>query len=140
LTGAQLEQLVVDNALRCDRADYPHTERGFLHFSHELRYTLTLGETRSEARAEDIRFQGQPLADLHNRTFLVASSNFARKPAAAWEGFVAHDLALMRLHDLPHLDTNLFLRKELVAYITDNGGVTEEGGAKRDGRVEITND
>jgi 2',3'-cyclic-nucleotide 2'-phosphodiesterase (5'-nucleotidase family) len=139
MTGAQLEQLVRDNALRSDRPDAPHTERGFLHFSHELRYTLTLGETRSEACAEDIRFQGQPLADLHNRTFLVASSNFARKPAAAWESTIAHNLALMHLHDLPHLDTNLFLRKELVAYITEVGGVTEEGGAKRDGRVKIIN-
>ena len=137
LTSAQLEQLLRDNALRSDRPDAPHTERGFLHFSREIRYTLVLGEKRSEARAEDIRFQGQLLSDLHNRTFLVASSNFARMPAAAWESFVARDLALMHIHNLPHLDTNLFLRKELVKYITNAGGVTEEAGAKRDGRVRI---
>jgi len=137
LTGAQLEQLVQDNALRCDRADEPHTERGFLHFSRELRYTLALGADRGQARAEDICFQGQPLADLRNRTFLLASSSFVRMPAAAWESFAAPDLPLMHLNDLPHRPTNLFLRKELVEYITDMGGVTEKGGAQRDGRVRI---
>lgn len=140
LTGAQLEQLVRDNARRCDRPDEPHTERGFLHFSHELRYTLVLGAEHSQAQAEDIRFQGQPLSDLHGRTFLAAASNFVRMPAAAWESYTAPDLPLMHLNDLPHQSTNLFLRKELVAYISEVGGVTEAGGAKRDGRVKITHD
>jgi hypothetical protein len=36
-----------------------------------------------------------------------------------------------------HLDTPLFLRDEMIFYISENGGVTEAGGAKRDGRVEI---
>jgi len=31
----------------------------------------------------------------------------------------------------------LFLRKELIAYIRESGGVTERGGAKRDGRVRV---
>ncbi|HEY53247.1 MAG TPA: bifunctional metallophosphatase/5'-nucleotidase [Caldilineae bacterium] len=137
LTGVQLEQLVRDNALRCDRADEPHTERGFLHFSHELRYTLILGAERSQARAEDIRFQGQPLADLRNRTFLLASSSFVRMPAAAWESYAAPDLPLIHLNDLPHQPMNLFLRKELVTYLSEVGGVTKTGGAKRDGRVKI---
>jgi hypothetical protein len=35
------------------------------------------------------------------------------------------------------MDTPMFLRKELVTYISDNGGVTEDGGAIRDGRVRI---
>jgi hypothetical protein len=43
----------------------------------------------------------------------------------------------MDIRQVSHMDTPLFLRDELVAYITENGGVTAEGGAKRDGRVQI---
>ena len=137
LTGEELEQLVKDNAHRSDRPDAPHTERGFLHFSHQLRYNLILDENRRLARAEDIRFEGYQLSELHDRTFLAASSSFVRRPAAAWESYVSQDLTLMQLHGLPQHGTNLFLRNELASYITDKGGITEEAGAKRDGRVTL---
>jgi len=132
-----LEQLVKDNALRSDRPVAPHTERGFLHFSHQLRYNLILDEKRLLARAEDIRFEGYPLSEMHDRTFLAASSSFVRKPAAAWESYVSQDLTLMQLQGLPQHGTNLFLRNELASYIIAKGGITEEAGAKRDGRVTL---
>ncbi len=137
LTGEELELLVKDNAHRSDRPDAPHTERGFLHFSHQLRYNLLLNEKRYLARAEDIRFEEYQLSELHDRTFLAASSSFVRKPAAAWESYVSQDLALMQLQGLPQHGTNLFLRNELASYIINNGGVTAKAGAKRDGRVTL---
>ncbi|NOX60540.1 MAG: bifunctional metallophosphatase/5'-nucleotidase [Chloroflexi bacterium] len=135
LTGAQLKQLVEDNARRVDRPGEPHTERGFLHFSRQLRYTIILGETRSDARAVDIRFQGRPIDELLDRSFLAVCSSFIREPAAAWENRMARRFPLMQLRDLTHLDTGLFLRDEMVFYIQERGGVTEEAGARRDGRV-----
>ncbi len=50
LTGAELERLVRDNALRSDRPRSPHTERGFIHFSHHLRYKLFLTKNATGSR------------------------------------------------------------------------------------------
>jgi len=44
----------------------------------------------------------------------------------------------MDIHQFSYLETSLFLRNELVQYITKNGGVTEGGGAVRDGRLTIS--
>jgi hypothetical protein len=138
LTGKELEQLVKDNAHRSDRPNTPHTERGFIHFSHQLRYTIVLDKERQLAHAEDIRFKGHLLSEQHDRTFLAASSSFVRKPAAAWESYVSQDLSFMQLHGLPQYGTNLFLRNELASYITAHGGITAEAGARRDGRLILT--
>jgi len=37
MSGHQVQALVGDNALRIARLDEPNTERGFLHFSHQVR-------------------------------------------------------------------------------------------------------
>jgi hypothetical protein len=35
------------------------------------------------------------------------------------------------------IETDLLVRDELIAYILEQGGVTAEGGARRDGRLTI---
>jgi 2',3'-cyclic-nucleotide 2'-phosphodiesterase (5'-nucleotidase family) len=139
IVGHQLRDLLNDNAIRADRPGVPHTERGFLHFSRQVRYTVDLGQSQCEARAEKITVNGIPIEEQLGRAFLIACSSFVRKAALTWERHVAR-LANMPLVDLqawPRLDTNLFLRDELIVYIRDNDGVTEQGGAKRDGRLQV---
>ncbi|GIV78104.1 MAG: 5'-nucleotidase [Litorilinea sp.] len=141
MTGSQLQQLLMDNARRADRPGEPHTERGFLQFSQEVRYTLELGESRSRAQARDITVDGIPLEAQLERPFLVACTSFVGLAAADWERTMAsrspEEGPLLPLQDLPRQDTGLFLRDELVAYIMERGGVTANTGARRDGRLQI---
>ena len=139
ITGRQLQRLLQDNAYRIDLPGEPHTERGFLHFSRQLRYTIVIGNDRKEIRVADVTLNGSPLEQQLERSFQLVCSSFTREPAAAWERHGRHilGLPLMDIRQISHLDTSLFLRDELVTYITEHGGVTEAGGAKRDGRVQI---
>lgn len=137
LTGEQLKLWLTDNARRVDRPGEPHCERGFLQFSRQLRYTLHLGQSRSEAYASDITINGIPIEDQLERSFLVACSSFLRKPAAAWEKWAESQFKTLDVCAWPRLHTDLFLRDEMVVYIRDNGGVTTAGGARRDGRLQL---
>ncbi len=147
ITGRQLKDLLQDNACRIDRPGDPHTERGFLHFSRQLRYKIKLGNSRPQARARDITVDGIPLDEQLERSFLIACSSFVRQASLPWEKLVLSQaevyvaqftkLPLLDIHIWPRLDTNLFLRDELIAYIRAHGGVTQESGAQRDGRLQV---
>ena len=139
LTGADLKALLEDNARRSDRPDEPNTDRGFLQFSRQVRYTIELGEERAEATVRDIVVNGRPLAEQMGRSFLVACTSFTRQSAQTWEHLTGklHDVSFVDVHAFPHLDPHLFLRDLLVAYIREHGGVTEEGGVRRDGRLKF---
>jgi 2',3'-cyclic-nucleotide 2'-phosphodiesterase (5'-nucleotidase family) len=141
ISGQQLQMLLQDNTYRIDLPGEPHTERGFLHFSGQVRYTIELGNGRQDIRATHITVNNIPLEQQLDRSFQMVCSSFVRGPAAAWEeyGRSILGLPLMNIREVSHLDTPLFLRDELVAYITEHGGVTEAGGAKRDGRIRIMN-
>lgn len=140
VTAEQLHMLLQDNARRMDRPDEPHLERGFLHFSQHVRYQIDLGTNREEARATRITWRDIPLDDLQERTFRVASSGCVRRQAQAWEEDVVQQGRLdpFRLADLPQRSTDLVLRDELMTYIKAHGGVTEKGGARRDGRLHVS--
>ncbi len=142
ITGHQLKALFNDNACRVDRPDEPHTERGFLHFSRQVRYIIELGQNRCQAKATDMTVDDISIDAQLERSFLIASSSFVRQVAITWEKYVTQstNLPLIDLHTWPRLDTNLFLRDELITYIHKNGGITEQGGAKRDGRMQIIQD
>jgi hypothetical protein len=139
ITGQQLQTLIQDNAYRIDLPGEPHTERGFLHFSKQVRYTIEVTKVRSDICVSDITINGIPLEQQLERSFQLVCSSFTREMAAAWErhGRYILGLPLMDLSQVTHLDTPHFFRDELVAYIIENGGVTEAGGARRDGRVQI---
>jgi 5'-nucleotidase/UDP-sugar diphosphatase len=142
ITGGQLQLLVQDNACRVDLPTEPHTERGFLHFSRQVRYRIEIGNSRKEIHAADIMVNGIPIEQQLDRSFQLVCSSFIRGLAAPWERYARNTLGLpiMDIDLVSHLDTPLYMRDELVAYITENGGVTEAGGAKRDGRVQIVTD
>ena len=139
MSGHQLHALLADNALRLARLDEPNTERGFLHFSAQVRYAIAPGLARTQARASAIELDFQPLENDLDRQFLVASTSFVRGPATAWEAYarqVLH-LSLVSLDELPHEYTHLYVRDLLVAHIVAHGGVLASSGAQRDGRLEI---
>ncbi len=137
VSGRQLLTLVKDNGRRIDMPNEPHTERGFLHFSRQLRYQINMGGRRSECNVSNITFNGIPLEQQLERSFQIVCSNFTRQLASSWEIYGRFELGLplFDLLKIPHIETSLFLRDELVAYIIEHGGVTEKGGAIRDGRI-----
>lgn len=137
MTGRQVKALLVDNALRIDYPGEPHTERGFLQFSRQLRYVIVRGETRAKAQVCDVQLEGISLDDQLDRTFTVAGTSFLRGLADQWEKKYKQQYSLMDLEDYPSSESDIFLRKELVSYIQEHGGVTQEGGAKLDGRLRI---
>ena len=139
ITGAELEQLLQDNAQRADRPEEAHTERGFLHFSRAVRYRIRLGARRPAASMTDAMVDGEPLARQRARTFTVACTSFMHMPASTWERQACDNLhmTLFDAHKLPKEETRLFVRDEMLAYIRTHGGVTPESGAQRDGRVII---
>ena len=140
MTGRQLIELIEDNALRIDLPADPHTDRGFLHFSAEIRYVIELAAHRSEGRASAITFAGHPIEELLEREFIVASGSFLRGMAATWERSAARTLSLelFQIHQIPSVDSHLFVRDLVVNYVAQHGGVTPASGARRDGRVQIS--
>lgn len=139
LRGSQLKALVNDNARRMDRPNEPHTERGFLHFSKQIRYQVILGRKRSEAKAIHITVNNKPIDQLLDQEFFIAGTSFIREYAHSWEIINRQQEAfdLIDLHNLQSVDTDLFLRRELVNFIQEKGGITSETGAIRDGRMIV---
>ncbi len=139
LTGRQLEALLRDNAWRIERPGEPHTYRGFLHFSADVRYAIHLGPTRADADVSAITVHGRPLAADYDRTFTIATTSFVRGPAATWEACVGAYLhrPLFDLSRVTREPTRLCARDLLLEHIAAHGGVTAAGGARQDGRVAI---
>jgi 2',3'-cyclic-nucleotide 2'-phosphodiesterase (5'-nucleotidase family) len=139
MTGHQVKAFLADNALRADRPGEPHTERGFVQFSQQVRYTVELGPTRCDSRAIEITVDNVPLDKQLERDFLVACSSFFREAAAAWEEHADQELGLplVNVREWPRIDTDRFLRDEMIAYVCEREGVTKEGGARRDGRLRF---
>jgi 2',3'-cyclic-nucleotide 2'-phosphodiesterase (5'-nucleotidase family) len=139
ITGRQLKALLDDNAYRVDRPGEPHTERGFLHFSRQVRYMIELGPGQPQARAAKISVYGISIEAQLERSFLIACSSFVRQTAISWEKYAAQftNLPLVDMRAWARLDTHLFLRDEMVTYIREHDGVTKEGGARRDGRLLV---
>jgi 5'-nucleotidase/UDP-sugar diphosphatase len=139
VSGRDLGEMLDDNARRADRPGEPHTERGFLQFSQQVRYTLELGGSRSEARATGITLDGVPVGEQMDRRLLVACTSFCREAALPWERYASQTLRMPCTDPLAdsYVETDLLVRDEMIAYILAHGGVTVDGGARRDGRLTI---
>lgn len=137
LTGRELAALLDDNARRIERPAEPHIERGFLHFSREVRYTIRLGPARPAARAENITVAGRPIAADPERIFVIATTSFVRGPAVVWEAHCGAQFpeSLCDLAAVPRVPTSLVVRELLLDHIAACGGVLAAAGARRDGRV-----
>lgn len=135
LSGRQMWHLLQDNARRIDLAHEPHVERGFLHFSADVRYSVGLAQERADLRAGEIYIGGKPLGRQWDRDFVVALSSFVRGKARGWETTVGYALGAggAALSPAGVQDTGLFLRDEVLAVIRAQWGIN---GA-RDGRLQI---
>jgi 2',3'-cyclic-nucleotide 2'-phosphodiesterase (5'-nucleotidase family) len=139
LSSENLRDLLRDNARRADRPGEPHIERGFLQFSSQVRYTIELGHSRGQAQATNITVDHRPLERQTDRTFLVACTSFLREAAHPWERYASRrlNLPVVGVPADAHVETDLLVRDEMIAYIREHGGVTAEAGARRDGRLRI---
>lgn len=138
LSGRQVWALLQDNACRLDLPHEHHVERGFVHFSQEVRYAICTGGGRRQHQAVDIWVNGRPLAGQFEKQFTAVVPSFWRQLARTWETMAQEDgLPLINPTDFTWRDTGLFVRRELVAYVEDMGGVNEAGGARRDGRLRL---
>ncbi len=139
LSGQQLNDLLQDNARRMDRPNEPHTERGFLQFGYTLSYQIAIGDSRAEARATNILVNGKPLINQLDTIFSIAGTSFIREYASSWELMDEQHQSfhLIDLDTLPFVDTDVFLRRELVRYIQEKGGINVETGAHCDGRLQV---
>lgn len=139
LTGRDLHSILQDNARRVGRLDEPHTERGFLHWSRQVRYLIDPGASRRSATAQMATVNGLPLEWQPERVYTVACSSFVRQLAGPWERRAAAELGFvpLSLQPWPAAGTGHFLRQEMMAFIEQVGGVTAEAGAQRDGRLRV---
>ncbi len=139
LSGWQLNDLLQDNALRMDRPNEPHTERGFLQFGYTVRYQIALGDSRADARALNILVNGKQLTNQLDTIFSIAGTSFVREYASSWELLddQHRSCQLIDLDTLPFVDTDVFLRRELVRYIQGKGGISAATGAHCDGRLQV---
>ena len=82
---------------------------------------------------------GAPLEWQPEHVYTVACPSFVRQLAGPWERRAAADLGFLplSLQRWTAVDTGLFLRQELLAYIEQAGGVTGAAGVRRDGRVRV---
>jgi 2',3'-cyclic-nucleotide 2'-phosphodiesterase (5'-nucleotidase family) len=84
MTGAQIRDMVVNNAKRIIRPDEAagmdlkntYVGRGFLHFSGALRYTIRLGRDAGETVAENITLHGKPIEEQLDRVFTVVFNSY----------------------------------------------------------------
>jgi 5'-nucleotidase / UDP-sugar diphosphatase len=154
MTGQQIKDMLVNNAKRLVRpedlkADPPvdlngYVSRGFLHFSGAVRYTIELNDSATEATATDITLNGKPIDDVLDKTFVVAFNSYVGAGAygESWNGNpigagVKGDIIGYDLKNISKHDTGLVYRNEIVLYIREQGVVSPETGAKKDGRLVV---
>jgi 5'-nucleotidase/UDP-sugar diphosphatase len=139
ISGAELRNLIQDNARRIDISGQPHINRGFLHFSKEIRYQVKMGVRRHEITAENITVNGMSLEQLLDKNFSFICTSFLRGFAVPWEEQAGKEMELfiIRARILNGHDTGVYVRNLIVEHIKKYGGVTEQAGARRDGRLQV---
>ncbi|NQT60599.1 MAG: bifunctional metallophosphatase/5'-nucleotidase [Bacteroidetes bacterium] len=133
ITGRILSDIIHGNARRLNRDDNPNTERGFLHFSRELRYTLD----KTMDNVMDIIIDGSPLDTCYEKIFTLAMPNYVQGLSRNWEeSEKAVGKTIISLRDIPKKDTGMYVRNELLQFIKRKG-VSEGSGFLTDGRLNI---
>lgn len=133
LDGRKVGKMIQNNVLRLNPNNAPHVEKGFLHFSREIRYKI-LGKSR---QAVDITINGVPLESCYNFVFTLAMPNFTQGLSRSWEECESQgDESFFSLRKQSRKDTGLYARKLFVEFIRKNG-VSGESGFLLDRRLEI---
>lgn len=153
MTGQQIKDMMMSNAQRVVRPEElssstpvdltTYISRGFLHFSSGLTYSIKLNGDATQAVAQDIMLQSQPIDSVLDKTFNVAFGDYiSLRGGEGWNGkkigaglpdaVIGYDLTT-----LPKNDTGLVYRNEIISFIKKNQVVNESSGAKKDGRLKI---
>jgi 5'-nucleotidase/UDP-sugar diphosphatase len=116
-----------------NKDDYPNIDRGFIHFSREIRYLI-------DKKCNDIRsiyVNEIPLENFYDKKFTIVMPNFVQGLARKWEETEASlGNTISNLRDINKTDTGLYARNELLNYIEKNE-VTADSGFILDGRLQI---
>jgi 5'-nucleotidase / UDP-sugar diphosphatase len=139
LTGRELFEFIQDNALRVDLPGEPHQERGFQHFSKDIRYRIARHTNRPQVKAVDILVKGLPIEQCFEMKYRLAAITFFRGLARTWEEQTNPIMKLLVFHPKQSggVDSGLFMHDLLLEHIRSRDGIDPEGGALRDGRLEI---
>ncbi len=133
IKGSDLEDLIKGNAFRKNRDNSPNVERGFLHFSSELRYTII----NKNLKSTDIFINNNPLKNYYDTIFTFAMPNFVQGLSRKWEEEeLAKGTTIFNIRELNKEDTGMYARNELLNYIKLNG-VSKESGFLIDGRLKL---
>lgn len=133
IDGKLLEKIIKGNARRINKAYKPNIERGFLHFSKELRYKID----KNVENIKHISINGISLDTCLDRKFTVAMPNYVQGMSRCWEDLEASlGRPVNGFRDITKKDIGLYARNELLKYIKKNG-VSEESGYLLDGRLGI---
>jgi hypothetical protein len=138
LDSRQLLALLRDNALRINRPGEAQLQRGFLHFSANLRYAIYTQTGAGPKKILWAQLKGRALEAYH-KTFLIACPAFTRQAALAWEHWVQRVTGYqpLRLHSLPHAPTHLYSRNEILEHLMLTQGITLKAGVRCDGRLQL---
>lgn len=151
VSGAQIRDMLNSNARRVLRPEEvaatdlsSFVSRGFLHFSSGIRYRIVPGASAEEARAVDITLLGMPVEEVLDRPFTLAFNSYVSLGAfgETWNGNpigggVPGAMASVDVRGFDWAHTGLVYRNELIAAIREMGVISEETGARRDGRVVL---
>ena len=151
ITGLELQQILQNNAKRILRPEeIPHTDytgflpRGFVHFSRQIRYEITLGNTAQQAFSSMGSFCGTPLDTPADKIFRVAMPTYLALGAfgenwngRAISGGVAGNIVGFDLRQMPMKNTSLVYRDVVAAHIRNLGKIKTPSGGFRDGRLVV---
>ncbi len=131
--GKVLSEIINDNVLRLNRDDVPNIERGFLHFSREMKYSID----KKCCLAKGITVNGILLEKCFEKPFTFAMPNYIQGLSRSWEeSEKAGGKKIISLREYPKKDTGMYVRDKLLEYIEKNG-VSENSGFLVDGRLKI---
>lgn len=133
MNGKTLEDIIKANGQRVNRDNIPNIERGFLHFSKELRYTID----KKRGIVEDIFINNVPLESSYMSLFTLAMPNNVQGLSRIWEDSeMVHGNVVSGFRDVQKNDIGLYVRNELLEYIKKKG-VSKKSGFVLDGRLKI---
>ncbi len=157
ITGAQLKEIIEDNARRVVRPEEltanggpldpnKFIPRGFQHYSSGIRYEIELGKDALGTKAKNITVNGKPVDAVLDQKFRVAFNSYVANGREGFSGGAIKGLPeQIKGYDLKGLratsafNTYLLYRGQIIDYIREDakGVVSTETGARYDGRVAV---
>ncbi len=133
LTGKSLAEIIDSNCYRLNRDAEPNFERGFLHFSREIRYTID----KDGYMVKDVTINDTALEKCFEKSYTFAIPHYVQGLSKRWEELEKKGgKNIIGLENFPKKDTGMYVREKFLEYIRENG-VSKKSGFKTDGRLKI---